>query len=402
MSTVKKNNIVFCQYFEFILRDRGGVWYADGRRNNQKLGKYSLGTRDLKEAHNVVHDLDRTLAIEQGVYLEETQEEPQTTKSLSIEEGWQIFYRDRCKDQLLGGVSVSTQKRYRTVGDKFQIYCQQKSVSYWKQVTKSVVEDYGDWLRKKSRNRKQNYADASLCFELSVIRGANHFLVLEKHLSQDLKVSLSIPKIEESTTYCYQQAEVTAILELCQTHNDLRWFHPLVATLAMTGIRIGEAKQLRWSDIDLDGRLLHVKDERHDHRKKKAGLVRTTKGKRSRTIPIHTKLMKILGSLKKHRDGYLFHGPRGGRLKPDVVRTIFVRDVLSKLKEQFPTLSGEAGFEHGRIHSFRHYFVSECFREGIPEPIIMDWVGHRQSRIIARHRHQRPEDGMSKMDSINF
>ncbi|VAX42476.1 hypothetical protein MNBD_PLANCTO02-1854, partial [hydrothermal vent metagenome] len=129
---------------------------------------------------------------------------------------------------------------------------------------------------------------------------------------------------------------------------------------------------------------------------------RTTKGKRSRTIPIHAGLKKILAGMSRHRDGFLFHGPRGGRLKPDTIRNVFIRYVIMPLKEQFPTSDGETGFEHGRLHSFRHYFVSECCRQGIPEARIMDWVGHKDSKILARYRHLRPEDGQHQMQGLNL
>ena len=38
-------------------------------------------------------------------------------------------------------------------------------------------------------------------------------------------------------------------------------------------------------------------------------------------------LLAVLKGLP-HRDGYIFHGPRGGRLKPDTVRRILVREVI--------------------------------------------------------------------------
>lgn len=76
--------------------------------------------------------------------------------------------------------------------------------------------------------------------------------------------------------------------------------------------------------------------------------------------------------------------------------------MIKPLTQQFPTASGEIGFEHGRVHSFRHYFVSEAFRLGVPEPRIMEWVGHRDSRIVARYRHLRDDDGQHAMQELDF
>ncbi|MCH8243786.1 MAG: tyrosine-type recombinase/integrase, partial [Planctomycetes bacterium] len=138
---------------------------------------------------------------------------------------------------------------------------------------------------------------------------------------------------------------------------------------------------------------ISLTDERYSNRKKKLGNIRTTKGKRSRTLPLHTSFRRVLESMEKSADGLVFHGPRGGKLKPDTVRNILIRQVLDPLKSRFPAPTGEIGFEHGRVHSFRHYFVSECFRQGATEAQIMAWVGHRDSAMVARYRDLRAEDG---------
>jgi hypothetical protein len=101
-------------------------------------------------------------------------------------------------------------------------------------------------------------------------------------------------------------------------------------------------------------------------------------------------------------DGLVFAGPKGRRLKADVVRNIFIREVLKPLRLKFPTPAGEIGFEHGRLHSFRHYFISQAFLGGASEGEIRSWVGHLDSRIIERYRHLRSEDARRKMEQIKF
>ena len=106
--------------------------------------------------------------------------------------------------------------------------------------------------------------------------------------------------------------------------------------------------------------------------------------------------------MKRHPDGKVFHGPRGGLLKPDTVRNILIREVIEPLAEKFPTPEDEIGFESGRLHSFRHFFVSESFRQGATEAQIMSWVGHKDSKMVARYRHLRSDDGQRMMSKINF
>jgi integrase len=68
-----------------------------------------------------------------------------------------------------------------------------------------------------------------------------------------------------------------------------------------------------------------------------------------------------------------------------------------------PTASrGEVGFEHATPHSFRHYFCSQAFAEGAAEADIRDWLGHRDSKMVAHYRHLSDADSQRKMQQINF
>jgi len=401
MPRKQKYNSIQCQYFIWRLFPRNGVWYADGRSGTDNLGKHSLGTRDKAEAEKALSQLDQVIALRRGLI----KQEDVTTSlqgELSIAAGLQLFYADRGKAPLLGGATKSTLKRYRAVTDKFQEFCLQMGYKTWENVNRKNLEQYAGWLGHKHKNKRRSYAERTIAFEITVLRTINIFLCLEEHISKTARISIAIPKFHDSDRYCYRTEEVDKMLEVCFGQAALNWLGNLLATLATTGIRIGEAQQLRWSDIDFENSVIHIRDERSHTRKQLAGIARTTKGKRSRAIPMHPKLKNILKSMSRNQDGYVFHGPRGGRLKQNTVRNILIRRVIQPLKDQFPTVAGETGFEHGRLHSFRHFFVSECCRQGIPEARIMEWVGHRSSKILARYRHLRPEDGHDQMQGLNL
>src|SRR5262245_18706371 len=136
------------------------------------------------------------------------------------------------------------------------------------------------------------------------------------------------------------------MIRLCRSQPALHWLAAVIIGLACTGMRIGELSSLRWSDVDFNSRTILLTDERASSRRKKLGEVRTTKGKRNRPVPICTELLKVFRTLKKqkHSDSRIFHGPRGGILKPDTVRNVFLRDVIEPLKVKFPTPAGEIGF----------------------------------------------------------
>jgi integrase len=106
--------------------------------------------------------------------------------------------------------------------------------------------------------------------------------------------------------------------------------------------------------------------------------------------------------MEKGNDGRVYHAERGGPLHPRNVLSTFIQAVIEPLKEKFPSLPGETGFQHGRLHSFRHYFVSQCFLGGASEGEIREWVGHADSKMVEHYRHLGQKDAMKKMEQICF
>ena len=126
------------------------------------------------------------------------------------------------------------------------------------------------------------------------------------------------------------------------------------------------------------------------------------KNSRSRSFPIFDRLGDVLRSLPQQDGGAIFRGPRGGVLRPDTVRRIFVRDVLTELADRFPSSDEEIGFIDGRLHSFRHYFCSYCSNEGTPERVVMAWLGQRSSRMVQHYYHLNDEEAQRQMKRLNF
>jgi len=190
-------------------------------------------------------------------------------------------------------------------------------------------------------------------------------------------------------------------LDFCRKHAELNWLADIVTALACTGLRISELASLRWDDLDGDVQMLRIADERHSRRRSGSEARRTKTGP-SRAFPVHPDFAAVLTKMARSNDGFVFHGPLGGRLKADTVRRILVRDVLEKLKERFPTPAGSIGFEHGRLHSFRHYFCSVAAQAGTAEHTVMSWLGHSSSKMVRHYFHLHDDESRKQMRQINF
>jgi integrase len=92
----------------------------------------------------------------------------------------------------------------------------------------------------------------------------------------------------------------------------------------------------------------------------------------------------------------------GGRLKPDTIRNILIREVIRPLEKQFPTPEGEKGFRDGRLHSFRHAFCSICANSNTPERMVMEWLGHSDSAMVRWYYHMHDDESRQRMAGIDF
>lgn len=396
MPKPRVNEEIRMPFFVWRLTQRNSVYTADGRSNTPSVGRHSLGTRNRPEALELLKQLDARMAVQHG-RADRGILSDANLNGLSLADGIRLFQDHTCRPRIAGGVSAGTWKRYRAVFDKFVAFSEQRGIATWNAVTRSTLSAYGAYLDAR------NYGAATQYLELTALKQVNKYLVEEDHLPASCRIRLKLTKPENDEVYCWRPEEVAAMLAYCREQTHLNWLHPVLATLAHTGLRISELAALRHSDIDFGKNLVRLTDERSSRKRAKES-TRTLKGKRSRSFPIHPDLCPVLKTISRRSDGLLFHGPHGGRIKPDTVRRILVRDVLTPLREQFPTLAGAAvGFIDGRLHSFRHYFCSVCASSGqISEQTLMSWLGHQESAMIRRYFHLMDQTSQRQMQSVTF
>ena len=317
---------------------------------------------------------------------------------LPLDEGYALYMDFVGRARVTGGVRPSSRKRYRAVFDKFIAYARVKGLTTWDRVTARTLLDYAADLEARE------YAYRTQYLELTTLKQAILWLVKRNHLATDCRIELPLEKARGSDTYCWRAEEVRAMLEHCHERPELAWMTKVILALATTGLRISELSALRWSDIDLDRGMIQLVDEtslgRLQGRKK--GNVRTLKSGEGRTFPIQEELLPALRGLSRDTDGWVFHGPRGGRLKQDLVRRVLIRDVLEPLSGCFPTPKDEVGFADGRPHGFRHFFCSLCANRGVSQRVVMRWLGHKDSRMVEHYYHLHDDEARRQMGRVRL
>lgn len=393
MPMPRKNELFRCQHFTWRLFRRDGVWYADGRSNERNPGRHSLGTRNRAEAEANLGRLDHTRAVEMDLAKPETLRDAPPVM-LTLDAGRRLYEQHLDRPRIAGGVRKSTKKRYATVFDKFIEFAKKHHVTTWNDVTKQTLTMYAAHLE------RNDYKSKTLRNELTTLGQAIRWLVQEEHLVGVEPPKLKLTKVESERAYCYEPSEVAAMIAHCQKQSDLAWLANVIIGLACTGLRISELAALRWSDIDFERGMLALTDESgqgkiagHGGRQLKSG--------RSRSLPLHADLLTVLKALPR-RAALIFYGPRGGKLKPDTVRNILIRDVIKPLAKQFPGQLGKKSFANGRLHSFRHYFASMCANQGTAERIAMEWLGHADSEMVRHYYHLHDAESRQQMAKLNL
>ena len=129
-----------------------------------------------------------------------------------------------------------------------------------------------------------------------------------------------------------------------------------------TGLRRGELLGLKWSDIDLNKGILHVRRQvlRQNGKVVEAPL----KTKNSyRNIAIGADAIKVLKGMEQ-KDEYVFPSPFGGPMSPDSVLHMLQR-VLKR-----------AGLERIRFHDLRHTFSVLALQNGVDVKTLSAMLGH--------------------------
>ena len=180
--------------------------------------------------------------------------------------------------------------------------------------------------------------------------------------------------------YLYSDDEIRRLLRAAldmpyrYRSGELRpWvFHCLFGLLSVSGLRLGEARNLKLQDVDLKAALLTV---------------RGAKFGKDRLVPLHVSTCKVLADYVARRSrhwaersvsSYLFVSSRGNRLDGgDIHRTFYT------LSRQIG-LRGASNSHGPRLHDMRHRFATNTLvrwysSDQDPErllPILSAYLGH--------------------------
>lgn len=268
--------------------------------------------------------------------------------------------------------SPNTVKSYKNTLNLFLNYSKEKlgiplTGLNFKYVTREHVEGFLDWLEKeccyKVTSRNQRLAGLKAFYRYSSGKDATLTNYYQELLNIPIKRQVKNHEIdffsEEALQSILRQPDVSKKNEL----RDLMF----MILLYDTGARVQEILDIHLNDI-------HLLDNN-------SYVVLTGKGKKTRIVPIMKKTVEHLKNYLYHfheslnGDNLLFYVIRKGNrnaMSPDNVGKF-----ISKYGRKAKAVNKDVP-EHLYPHMFRHSRAMHLYRNGMPLPLLSEWLGHAQ------------------------
>lgn len=214
-----------------------------------------------------------------------------------------------------------------------------------------------------------------------------------------IEIPWSIPKSEEEIALT--QEEQNEFL----SHMEDSWYKELFYFMCLSGVRVGEAGALRWSDVDFERKTVSIRGSlscQYCEGVKRMVITSPKTVNSVRTIPFLGEMEEILLSQKKKQDR--LRRELGDRFRSEgefedlvfttsmgspCVRYIVQKEInkyLDRRREEDMAMAIKEGrapktFRKFHPHTLRHTFATRCFEKQMEPKVVQKLMGHSNISI---------------------
>lgn len=176
-------------------------------------------------------------------------------------------------------------------------------------------------------------------------------------------------------------------LDVCAKNGQRRYVNGSAYLLVMnTGIRMGEALALQWSDVDFEKKTVAVtknlamvidRENATEEKRHKLVIQNTPKTTKSwRVIPLNKEALAALHDLKTltgtDKTKFIIHTELNSPMAP------------RNFSRGFRYICRRAGIKTTGVHALRHTYATRLFEKGVDIKIISELLGHSSVQITYR------------------
>tara|TARA_R110002167_G_C12678008_1_gene651253 strand:+ start:1377 stop:2381 length:1005 start_codon:yes stop_codon:yes gene_type:complete len=250
---------------------------------------------------------------------------------------------------------------YRHVYSDFQEFAYARNKTKIQQINLRLIDEY------REARRAAGKAPKTIWKETAIIRRLVRFALSRRLILRDPLDGLQNPQPRSTEQPCWSPEELERIIVAAEGTLKI-----IFILLADTGMRIGELEWLTWLDLDFHERLIHIRPK--DGWQPKSG--------ESRRVPMTPRVYGQLRNIYcQHR--WVFTAGVSRRY-PEGGQQISPTRTLRALKRLLKRIDMS---EDGKLHTFRHSFVSKALARGIPATTVRSWVGHVSNEMLRRYTH---------------
>jgi integrase len=340
---------------------RGKVWYANylaGRKQH----RVSLKTTNKKRAEAKARRIDTDLA---------TGKWKPATEPASVEAAIAAYTEKLRADDL----AAKTMSKYAMLLKRIAALAADREARNVSHLDLAFVDAYRAMRAKAGAQPKTVYG------ETVFLRQVVKFALSRNMVDADPMAGFSLKKPKPTRQPCWTAEEVAKIIAAAPPE-----VKPALIVLAETGMRFGELQWLTWDDVMLNGdeSVLYIRPK--DTWRPKTG--------DQRTIPLSPVARNVLQSLPRTWRWVVTMPPSAAC--PEVGRQWSERRLLAALKVILKPIGMT-----GKLHTFRHYFISNALLKKTPEAMVRKWVGHVDAKILETYTHMSDPDSQAAMQRLS-
>jgi integrase len=340
---------------------RRKVWYANYQAG-RKQHRVSLKTMNKKAAQRKALRIDTELATGRWKPAAET-----ATVAAAI-----AGYQEKLRADDLAPKTLS---KYEMLLKRIAALAADRQARDLSHLDLGFMDAYRAMRAKAGAEPKTIYGEAVF------LRQLVNYALSRKMVADDPMAGLRLKKPKPTRQPCWTAAEVARILTAAPA--DIR---PALALLAETGMRFGELQWLTWEDVAL------CEDEGALHVRPKEGW--RPKSGDQRTIPLSPVAQAVVRGLARTWRWVVTMPPSAAC--PTAGRQWTERRLLAGLKAVLKPLGLT-----GKLHTFRHYFISNALLNKTPEAMVRKWVGHVDAKVMELYTHMTDDASQAAMQRLS-